>query len=400
VVKIERSVIVTGVPSEKLQNPTNSGVDNIWTIVSVVLGSGIALLALLIGPLLIGEYIRELGVTESHAGFILSMELTGFTLGSAILFVVQNKNWRTITVSALVFMVAGNLLSMFIDSTQGITLSRFIAGFGAGMVMTMTIQVIALMQNTDRVYGLWTVGQLVLGALGMIIFPMVTAWGGIKAVFVIWALLSAMLIVTVRFYPVGRGPQVSSGSQHEAGRRLIVGLACLAGLFVYYSGQAGVWVYLERLGISWSVAPETVGHILFLSLLAGIAGSGLAILLGNRAGRTIPIATSLIFSAASILLMMQSGGAARFTWAACMFNFGWYLFLPYISATVAATDNNGKLLTGLAVTFPASLAVGPAIAALLIGDAGTLFPALIFGLASIPIGLVLILPATRIHWED
>jgi predicted MFS family arabinose efflux permease len=388
------------VGAKELQRTLKFGVDNAWTISSVVLGSGIALLALLLGPLLIGEYIRELGVTEARAGMILSMELSGFTLGSAILFVIQNKNWRIITASALVFMVAGNVLSLFLDSLSTFMLARFIAGLGAGMVMTMTIQVIALMQNTDRVYGMWTIGQLVLGALGMMIFPAVTAYGGIKAVFLIWALLAATLFATIRFYPPGRDSQSSPGSQHEAGRRLIVGLACLAGLFVYYSGQTGVWVYLERLGASWNIEPKTVGHILFISLLAGIAGSGVAILLANRIGRTIPIAASMIFSAASIVLLIRPGGALLFTLAAGLFNFGWYLFLPYISAVVAATDNNGRLLTGLAVTFPASLAVGPAFAAMLIGNTGSLVPALIFGLVSVPIGLVFILPAARFRWQD
>ena len=50
----------------KQQGTRISGVDNAWTIVSVVVGSGIALLALLLGPLLVGEYIKELGVSESR----------------------------------------------------------------------------------------------------------------------------------------------------------------------------------------------------------------------------------------------------------------------------------------------------------------------------------------------
>ena len=68
------------------QNTADFNVDNPWTIASVVVGSGIALLALLTGPLLVSEYIVELAVSESRAGMIMSVEMAGFTLGSAILF--------------------------------------------------------------------------------------------------------------------------------------------------------------------------------------------------------------------------------------------------------------------------------------------------------------------------
>ena len=387
--------ITTAEQAEQLQGSQQPGVDNAGTIFSVVVGSGIALLALLLGPLLVGEYIAELGVSESRAGMILSTELSAFALGAAILFAVLGQNWRRIVTIAFSLMVVGNALFLFVDSLSAIIVARFIAGLGSGMLMTMTIQVIALMRDPDRIYGLWTVGQLVLGALGMIAFPAVIASGGIKAVFLIWALLAVLLFVTIQFYPLGRDSDIKPNSQHAAARRFVLGLLCLFGLFIYYSGQTGVWVYLERVGESWGIGPELVANTLFASLIAGIAGSALAILLGNKLGRTVPITVSLLISAAGISLLIQSGGSTLFTVAACLFNFGWYLFLPYISAVIADTDDSGKLLTGLSVTFPASLAAGPAVAALLIDRTGTLLPCLIFGLLSIPLGWVFILPASR-----
>jgi hypothetical protein len=102
----------------------------------------------------------------------------------------------------------------------------------------------------------------------------------------------------------------------------------------------------------------------------------------------------MIFSAVSIVLLIMFSGAKMFVFAVCLFNFGWYLFLPYVSAVIAATDDNGKLLTGLAVTFPASLAIGPAVAAMLISNVDNFIPVLIFGLVSVPLGLVCILPAS------
>ena len=380
-----------------LRDTHEFGVDNVGTVISVVIGSGVALLALYMGPILVGGYIAKLAVSESRAGLIISTEMSGFTLGAVIFFVIAGINWRRIVMAALLAMIAGNVLLLFADKLFLFVACRFFAGFGAGVVMTMTIQVIALMRDPDRVYGLWAVGQLSLGALGMIFFPNVISGSGINVVFLIWALLAACLFLTVRFYPTGRekDENPNPGGSPVITHRLVLGLWCLLGLFIYYSGQAGVWAYMERVGISLGIGQGRVANTLFASLIAGIAGAGLAILLGNRAGRALPLSTSMIMSAISIVLLIQSSSPAMFIVAACMFNFSWYLFLPYISAIVAAVDENGKLLTGLAVAFPAALAAGPAIAAFLLDDADTLIPCLLYGLVSVPVGLILILPAAR-----
>jgi MFS transporter, DHA1 family, inner membrane transport protein len=376
------------------QHTADFDVDNPWTIASVVIGSGIALLALLTGPLLVSEYIVELGVSESRAGMIMSMEMAGFTLGSAILFGVLGKDWQKITTVSLIFMVIGNGLFLLVTNQGAFIIFRFIAGIGEGLLMAMTIQVIALMRNPDRIYGLWTAGQLVFGILGLLLFPTVIALGGLKAVFMIWALLALILFITVKYYPLARTANNVEINSITSGRKFILGILGLIGLFIYYSGQTGVWVYMDRLGLSWNLDQETVLNTLFVGLIAGIAGSGVAALLGNKLGRALPLTISMTFSALSIVLLIMFSGANMFVFAVCLFNFGWYLFLPYVSAVIAATDDNGKLLTGLAVTFPASLAIGPAVAAMLISNVDSFIPVLIFGLVSVPLGLVCILPAS------
>jgi predicted MFS family arabinose efflux permease len=386
---------MSNIPATASGDTQDFDVDNIGTVISVVIGSGIALLALYIGPLFVSAYMAKLDVSESQAGLIVSTEMAGFMLGAAALFIIARLNWRKIMTTALLIMVVGNTSLLFIDNLTIFVVCRIITGFGAGIVMTMTLQVIGLMRNPDTVYGMWTVGQLSIGAVGLIVFPIVIVGYGIDFVFLSWAALAAILGLTVRFYPCGRAPLVRSSSKPGMPRRVVLGLLCLLGLFIYYGGQAGVWVYMERVGTSWGIDRAAVADTLFISLLAAIAGATMAILLGNKIGRAIPLSASMIISALSIILLILLRGTTLFTVAACMFNFGWYLFLPYMSAIVAAMDDNGKLLTGLAVTFPAGLAAGPAIAALLIENADTLLPCLIYGLVSVPLGLILILPAAR-----
>jgi predicted MFS family arabinose efflux permease len=374
----------------------SAGVDRPDTVLSVVAGSAVAILALLLGPLLIGEYVNTFGVSDSDAGWIFSVEMLAFTSASVTLFVILGKNWRRITTVALLMMVLGNTLCLVADGLVGFVSARFIAGFGAGLVMAMTIQVIGLMSDPDRVYGLWTVGQLALGALGILAFPQIISMGGTNAVFLIWAMFAALLLFSTRYYPKARDAVLHSKHRERSSWHFVLGICCLIGLFIYYCGQTGVWVYLERLGAQWNLGVEAVANILFVSLLAGIAGATVAVIVGNKFGRTFPIVMSLLMSAVSITMLIITAGEPAFLIAVCLFNFAWYLFLPYSSAVIAVADNDGKLLSGLAVVFPASLATGPAVAALLLRNADSLFPVLIFGLLSVPIGMVLMIPASRI----
>ena len=371
--------------------------DNLETIASVVIGSAIALAPLFLGPLLVGEYITSFDISESSAGLILSAEMSAFTLGSATIFAILKQNWRKIVATAITLMVIGNAAFLVAEGLWISVFLRLVAGFGSGMAMTMTIQIVGQMRNPDQIYGLWSVGQLSLGALGLYFFPTLIALGGIKALFSVLALLAMLMAFTLQFYPIGRESTPGTDHRHTTPRQLTLGLLCLLGLFLYYGAQAGVWAYMELIGTSWNLERKLVSQILFASLIAAIFGSGLAVMLSNRVGRTVPILAALLISAVSIMMLIQPAGMVRFAVAACLFNFAWYLFLPYISAVLAVVDENGRILTGFAVTTPMSLAAGPAIAALLIAETHTLASCLIFGLSSIPLGLILMFPATRLQ---
>jgi DHA1 family inner membrane transport protein len=388
-------------PESKLFN-----VNNNYTIASVVICSAVAILGLLIGPLLIGEYVSILDISSAKAGFIISAEMFGLTLGSLIIIIILSKNWQSIVKISLSLMILGNFLSLYVYEPYIFVFCRFVTGFGAGMLMTMTIQVIGLMRSPDKIYALWTAVQLFLGALAIMFFSTIIQYGGLDAIFVIWIVLTASLYISIKFYPSSREvcPLIDShdtaykkSKKQRSNKSYQLGILSLIGLFIYYSGQTGVWVYLERIGTSWVISPEQVASILFFSLIIGILASAIVMLLGDKFGRTLPITFSMIMAALSIIILMQESNIYLFTLATCLFNFAWYFFLPYICSVISTLDNDGRLLTGLSVTFPAALAAGPAIVAILIGQDDVLLPCMLFGLFATILGYFLLLPSTRIR---
>ena len=372
-----------------------SEIDSPVLTFAVSIGAAMAIMPLMVGPLLVGEYQRTLGFSQPEAGSLLSAEMWGLTLGALLLLRLVHSNWQRLLWMAFICMVLGNAMAGLGSSYAALIIARGIVGLGAGIVMTLTMQVISMTRSPDTVYGIWSVGQILMGAVWLLIIPKLIAVVGLPGIFFAWAACALLITLTISHYPRGRQFVTNTPTEKRVGSKAILGWLCLLGMVIYYAGQAGVWSFVEAVGIDKAIPLEAVQLSLMISLIAAIAGSAVAIMIGNTYGRALPLSVSLCLSALGLASLHYTSTDSAFLLAVCLFNFAWYLFLPYISAVVAAIDEAGTFLTLLSVAFPASLAAGPAIAALLLAHSGNLLAVLLFGFFSVPIGLALMLPAAR-----
>jgi len=260
-----------------------------------------------------------------------------------------------------------------------------LAGLGAGLLMNVTIVSIGLTANFDRNYGFWAVTQLIVGAAGLYLLPGRISVYGLAAPFLTVSILALLVFPLAKSFPEhGR----DAGATPDKHNRLLLGLAGLLGIFIYYGGQAAVWAYFERIGMAAGIDPGSVGSILSASIVLAIFGASLATWLGDRLGRRLPVAASMICSAIGISFLWGVQSVYPYIVAACLFNAAWYFCLPYLSAIIANIDSNGRMLVGLAIVFPSSLAAGPALATYVLNDAGY-GPVLRIGLLSLPAGLII-----------
>jgi predicted MFS family arabinose efflux permease len=325
-------------------------------------------------------------MTEIQAGYLFSIEMAGYAFSSALVFtIVTRVNWRHILLAGVIIAVVTNIISIYIHGYTELLKIRFLAGLGAGFLMNVTILSIGLTRHIDRNYGFWTMTQLVIGALGLFLLPNLILKFGLAAPFATVTMLALLILPLVKRFP-GRGKS-SNGTTIKT-NKLWLGLSALCGILIYYSGQAAVWAYIERIGIDAEIPLKSVGSILSLSLVVAIFGAALATWLGSRRGRRLPIAASMICSAIGISLLWESPSIYPYALAACLFNAAWYFCLPYLTAVIANIDSNGRLLIGVGVVFPASLAAGPALATYLLTGA-SYSPVLWTGMLSLPVGLLI-----------
>ena len=348
--------------------------------------SAVGVAMLLFGPLVIGAYVDTEGLTETQAGYLFSLEMAGYALSSALVFaVITRLNWRHILLAGVFLAVSANITSIYLHDYTGLAGFRFMAGLGAGLLMNITMVSIALTLNIDRNYGFWAVLQLTVGAAGLYLLPGFMPAYGLAAPFLTITVLALLVLPLVKRFPEhGRTAGATPGKYNK----LFLGLTGLLGIFIYYSGQAAVWAYIERVGIAAGIGPGSVGSVLSASLVAAILGAALATWLGDRLGRRLPVAASMICSAAGISFLWGVQSVYPYIIAACLFNAAWYFCLPYLSAIIANIDTDGRLVIGLAVVFPSALAAGPALATWALAGAGY-GPVLWIGMLSLPVGLII-----------
>ena len=260
--------------------------------------SAVGVAVLLFGPIIIGAYVDIEGMTEMQAGYLFSLEMAGYALSSAIVFaIITHVNWRYILLAGVFITVLSNITSIYLHDYDELLKIRFLAGLGAGLFMNITMVSIGLTLNLDRNYGFWAVAQLTIGAAGLYLLPGLIPAYGLAAPFLTVTVLALLILPLVKSFPAhGR----VAGATPNKNNKLFLGLTGLLGIFIYYGGQAAVWAYFERMGTGAGIDPGSVGSVLSASLVLGILGAALATWLGDRRGRRLPVAASMICSAIGI----------------------------------------------------------------------------------------------------
>lgn len=374
--------------------PISSSEDERAMVVSAVLLSAFASAMLLTAPLVVGALITLYGFSPQQAGLAISVELGAMSLaGLPALAWMPRLPWRPFITVALLLMVAGNVACAFAHSFVELASLRFVTGLGGGTLMVVAMAAIGRTADTERNFGWWTVGQLVVGAAGLAVLPSVMPAMGLRGLFFVLAAVFALGLFAVRTLPQ-RDMAATSGSPSTRLTAWRVLLA-LVGILLFYVALAGVWTYMERIGVAAAIPAQSIGNDLTLASLCGIAGCLCAAALGARAGRMVPLISGLLLLIASVGLLLGAPTQARFLLAGCGFKFAWAFALPFMLAGTASLDASGRILALANLMIGCGLALGPAIVAASLGSPADYSVAVWIGIAGGLSSLTMLVLALR-----
>lgn len=343
---------------------------------------------LLTAPAIAGQFATQLGLGPAEIGTMFSVELAAMSLATVPAWWWQKRfDWRGVAFGAALLFIVANIASAFVTGYGPLLALRALSALGGGSLMVICLASAAGSPERDRVYGLWVCGQLVLGALGLWLLPGLFASHGLAALYVGLAILMGLCLPLVSQFPTGlpRAAAVAGG-RRNSGRAALAIFAVLT----FYIGLSGVWAFMGVIGGAGGIDPATIGTILGIASLLGIAGSLLATLTGGR----VPRGLSLLFGygamTAAVIALQGTPGLVRFAAAAFVFKFVWTYVLPFIVASVADVDRDGRLMSTTNLVMGGGLAIGPAISGQLLERTGDAMAMLWMGAAFLVVSFLAI----------
>ncbi|MBB3260116.1 putative MFS family arabinose efflux permease [Paraburkholderia bannensis] len=361
------------------------------TLLSLVVFAAITPLLLLVAPAVAAQLAVQLGLSASQIGTYFFVELGAFSCATlpSLLWLGRVDARRVAALATAVFCIGNFATALAMPGFAGLLALRSVTALGGGTLMVLCMTSAATSANRDRVYGLWVVGQLVAGALGLFLLPHVFAGYGLRALYVVLGVLGLCAAPLVRGFDPALGRARRTGSTakaQETGTVRAALNACLVigGVLAFYVAIGGVWTFASKAAALAGFDAAHTGEVLAAASVMGIVGAGCASLIGGRVARLAMLLTGYAILAVSLAGLAAQPGTAGYMAAVFAFKFAWTFVLPFILAAAAKHDGTGRLMASLNFVIGAGLAAGPLIAGVLL-DAGATLPALFAGAAAISV---------------
>ncbi|MBN3744497.1 MFS transporter [Burkholderia sp. Se-20373] len=347
------------------------------TLAALVVFAAITPLLLLVAPAVAGQLATQLGLSASQIGTYFFVELGAFSLATVPSYLWLGRvDARRVAAFAIALFGAGNLLTaLWMPSFVALLALRAVTALGGGSLMVLCMTSAATSKNSDRVYGLWVVGQLIAGAIGLFVLPHVFAAFGLRALYVALATLVLFAAPLSRGFPSTLGtraaPAQNARNATAQTPQSFVVLA-IGAVLTFYLAIGSVWTFASRAATEAGLDPQSTGNVLAIASVMGIAGAALASCAGGRLARRAMLAAGYALLAASLVALAVMRHAGGYSAAIFMFKFAWTFVLPFILATVAQIDTSGRLVATLNFVIGAGLAAGPLLAGLMLDAGGTM----------------------------
>ncbi|MCW1242918.1 MFS transporter [Pseudomonas sp. SAICEU22] len=354
-----------------------------WALLAaIVLFAAITPTILMTAPAVAAQLALQWQLSPSQIGDLFSTELGAMSLATLpALWWLKRVDWRRAALVAGIVFIAANLLSMLAHDYSALLALRFCSALAGGSLMIICLSSAASTSNPGRVYGLWVMGQLVVGAIGLSILPRLFEDYGLSACYLILAALMSAFLPLARYFPQG-SPPPETATEHVALASKWKAALGILGILSFYISLSGVWTFIGSIGTQAGISAQSSGEVLALATVMGIVGAGCASLIGDRLPRLLLLLLGYGLMAGSVLLLREQPDLLRFAVAALLFKFTWTFILPLILACLADLDHSAKLMNASNLVIGGGLAIGPTVAGRLIEASGG-FQSLLVGGACI-----------------
>lgn len=322
-----------------------------------------------IGPVMVSALVHSGAFSRAEAGYVFSCNMLGTAIGGfCMIFLVHRLSWRRASAVLLVLLMLLDLLSAAADAPLALYLLRFAHGLTSGALIGVSMSVIARMLHPERTIALFIMLQLIVGGfLTMILTPLLPSFGTA----IVWlsliaiALSALVLLPLLDSYPV-ETRRVDQPVATARAPLVFIALVMLA-IAIYQCGEMAAWAYVIELGSSYRFDAEFTSLAVALSLWTGGPAALIVTWWSTRTGRLMPFLSCALLMAGSIALYLVPMPVA---FLAANIGFGVFfgISFSYLMGIASEMDGSGRMGTVAGFSSNIGLAIGPAVAAALLGE--------------------------------
>jgi predicted MFS family arabinose efflux permease len=142
----------------------------------------------IVQPGFVQGLVQNLGFDDQSAGYAASIEVWGITATTLVMtFFSHRFNWRKVITGSLLLVAVANALCIGVHSRELFVALRFVAGAGAGSLISLSFTTVGLTENPDRNFGYLIMWVLLYGAVVLYLMPAAYAFSGMTGVLAFFA---------------------------------------------------------------------------------------------------------------------------------------------------------------------------------------------------------------------
>lgn len=343
--------------------PTNWGA----LLAAFAAAYGTGLLALIALPFMVGANMQTLGLDESQAGLLSTIEFAGVFVTSVLLAPkVAVIDRRKVAIGGAAIVVIANLASAMWGSYESLMVLRALAGLGAGLALAPGNATVANAEQPEKFAVHMTVMFVFVMAIITKIFGPIGEAYGQTGIYLALAGTVTVLSPLLLFMPPS-APEQEFVAAHKTDRGHfsifdLGGIAILFAFFCFSLRDTISWAFLASTGMEAGLTEAEVGSLLANSALFGLVGPLLATLIGARFGLRLPLLAGILVSGLVTYLISQSSNNAELYSVSILFWVGSYFFcLAYLTALAAEMDVEGRVAAAAGSALMVGLFVGPSL---------------------------------------
>lgn len=303
-------------------------------------------------------------------GFITFANVFGLTVGAAIATVRIGKSRLTRLMFVGCFgLLVFDGLSIFAESGMQMLIIRMISGVFGGLLYASAMASFSALANPIHAFSSYIIVYCVISAASLFALPYFIELYDYRIgiyFLVAMALLSLVLIPLVSQFE-----SLVQSKSFESLKSIVFQKDVLISLVAFFLVQLGggvMFTYSERIGKEAGLSTEMIGSGLGLSALVAFAGAYLVIKQNTKWGRVRPILISGAIMTGFMSCLFFSEIPFLFILGLSAVSMSWSFIIPYHQQAQASHDAYGRVVSIGSIVNMMGRAVGPGIAAVVLGD--------------------------------